>query len=194
MTFPPDISPDGTLAHPDDLSEEAIRERVIRLAFDGDHERYEHFLDALRVVIPPDVQVVLRGSAVTGRRWADGQPFDADGPRTSDLDLTLVGGGMAKLYTEFYIPGVHSVPLSEAHPEASHVFKPLRRALCSLTGRAVNIQATTDLVQQVRDLLLDQPYFVMLKEGEGRGPTRDESDSDRSVIPIEDGEPGDRPA
>lgn len=194
MTFPSDIGPDGTLAHPDDLSADAIRERVIRLAFDGDRERYERFLDALRDVVPPDVQVVLRGSAVTGRRWADNQPFDADGPRTSDLDLTLVGGGMPKLYTEFYIPGVHTVPLSEAHPEASHVFKPLRRALCALTGRAVNIQATTDLVQQVRDLLLDQPYFVMLDEGEGRGPTRDESEVHPELIPIEDGEPGDLPA
>jgi len=190
MTFPSDLGPDGTLAHPDDLSEEAIRERVIRLAFDGDRERYERFLDALRDVIPPGVQVVLRGSAVTGRRWADGQPFDADGPRSSDLDITLVGGGMPKLFSEFYIPGVHTVPLSEAHPEASHVFQPLRRALCALTGRAVNIQATTDLVQQVRDLLLDQPYFVMLADGEGRGPTRDTSATDAETLPIED-EPGD---
>ena len=31
------------------------------------------------------------GSAVTARRWSDGAPFDADGPGTSDLDLTLVG-------------------------------------------------------------------------------------------------------
>jgi hypothetical protein len=28
---------------------------------------------------------------VTGFRWKDGATFDADGPGTSDLDLTLVG-------------------------------------------------------------------------------------------------------
>ncbi|MEX1130170.1 MAG: hypothetical protein WEB50_16485, partial [Vicinamibacterales bacterium] len=31
-------------------------------------------------------------SAVTGVRWKDQAPFDSDGPGTSDLDLTLVGG------------------------------------------------------------------------------------------------------
>jgi hypothetical protein len=80
---------------------------------------------------------------------------------------------MPKLFNEFYIPGVHTVPLSEAYPEASYVFTPLRRALCAMAGRAVNIQATTDFVQYARDLLLDQPYFVLIEEGEGRGPSRD---------------------
>jgi hypothetical protein len=65
-------------------------------------------------------------------------------------------------------------PLSEAHPEASHVFLPLRRALCGLAGRPVNIQATVDFVQYARDLLFDQPFFVMVEEGEGRGPTPEE--------------------
>ncbi|HYD54761.1 MAG TPA: hypothetical protein VEA99_19160 [Gemmatimonadaceae bacterium] len=182
----PDTRPDGTPEHPDDMSEEAVRDRIVRLAFAGDHERYASFVEALREVVPPGVQVVLRGSAVTGMRWADGQPFDADGPGTSDLDLTLVGGGMPKLFNEYYIPGLHSVPLSESYPEASHVFQPLRRALCTLTGREVNIQATTDLLQQVRDLLLDQPYFVLVKEGEGRGPSPDEEREEAAAETPED--------
>lgn len=168
---PSDIEPDGAPAHPDDLPDEAVRDRIVRLAFAGDRGRYDQFVDAIREVIPPEVKVVLRGSAVTALRWVDGEPFDADGPGTSDLDLTLVGGGMPKLYTEFYIPGVHTVPLSEQYPHASPVFAPLRRALCTLAGRAVNIQATTDFVQYARNLLLDQPYFVMVEEGEGRGPS-----------------------
>ena len=179
----PDQKPNGDPQHPDDMSPEAVRDRIVRLAFGGDRSRYDTFVEALREVVPPDVQVVLRGSAVTGMRWADGQPFDADGPGTSDLDLTLVGGGMPKLWNEFYIPGVHSVPLSEQYPEASHVFKPLRRALCALTGREVNIQATTDLVQQVRDLLLDQPYFVMVEEGEGRGPSAEDGSAEDGETP-----------
>jgi hypothetical protein len=173
MTDATDRHPDGKPAHPDDLPDDAVRDRIVRLAFGGDRGRYDDFVDAIREVVPPDVQVVLRGSAVTGIRWSDQQPFDADGPGTSDLDLTLVGGAMPKLFNEYYIPGVHTVPLSESYPEASHVFKPLRRALCSMAGRAVNIQATTDFVQYARDLLLDQPYFVLVEEGEGRGPSRD---------------------
>jgi len=170
---PPDLTPDGDPAHPDDLPEEAVRDRIVRLAFGGEQERYELFVNAIRDVVPPDVKVVLRGSAVTGKRWADGKPFDDEGPGTSDLDLTLVGRDMVRCFTEYYIPGLHSVPLSEAHPEASHVFLPLRRALCELARRPVNIQATVDFVQYARDLIFDQPFFVMVEEGEGRGPVVD---------------------
>src|SRR5205807_2391844 len=83
--------------------------------------------------------------AVTGKRWEDGAPFDADGPGTSDLDLTLIGGGMVEHFEVFYIPGLHSAPLSDAHPDASVTFMPLRRALCAIARRPVNIQATADL-------------------------------------------------
>jgi hypothetical protein len=73
---------------------------------------------------------------------------------------------MLKLWDEFYIPGLHSVPLSDEHPNAAPVFVPLRRALSTLAGRPVNIQATTDLVQYGRDVLLDQPYFTLLDRQE----------------------------
>jgi hypothetical protein len=149
-----------------ELPASAVRARIVRLAFGGDEARYEAFVDVLRGVVPPDVAVVLRGSAVTGYRWADGARFDADGPGTSDLDLTFVGRAMLKLWEEFYIPGLHSVPLSDEHPDAAPTFVPLRRALCELTGRPVNIQATSDLVQYARDVLLDQPYFTILGRDE----------------------------
>ena len=145
-----------------ELPDEAIRERIIELAFGGERDRYEQFLHAIRRAIPLPVTVVLRGSAVTGCRWADGAPFDADGPGSSDLDLTFVGGDMLKLFEEFYIPGLHSVPLSDEHPDASPTFTPLRRALCALVGRPVNIQATSDFVQHARDVMMDQPYLTIL--------------------------------
>jgi hypothetical protein len=153
----------------DNLSDAEILDRVVRLAFGGDPARYDEFVRAVREATPPDVTVVLRGSAVTGRRWADGAPFDADGPGTSDLDLTFVGGDMLKLYEEFYIPGVHSVPLSDEHPDACPTLLPLRRALCALAGRPVNIQATSDFVQYGRDILFDQPYFTMVDAEEREG-------------------------
>ena len=145
-----------------ELTSDEARDRVIRLAFDGDRQRYDEFVGMLREAIPPDVEVVLRGSAVTGTRWEDGAPFDADGRGTSDLDLTLIGGGMVNHFDVFYIPGLHTAPLSDEHPDASATFVPLRTALCRIARRPVNIQATADLVQFLRDKVMSQPYFVMV--------------------------------
>jgi hypothetical protein len=33
-----------------------------------------------------------------------------------------------------------------------------------MTGRPVNLQATTSLVQSVRDATMDQPYLVLLRK------------------------------
>jgi hypothetical protein len=140
------------------------RERVIELAFGGDPKRFDEFLRVLRDATPAGVEVILRGSAVTGRKWKTDEPFDADGPGTSDLDVTFVGGDMVMLFREFHIPGVHSVPLSEQHPFASPTLGPLRQRLCEMTKRAVNLQATTSLVQYLREVSMDQPYLVLLKQ------------------------------
>jgi len=146
------------------LSEDEVRERVIRLGFSGDRDRFDAFVTALREALPPDVTVVVRGSAVIGVRWEDGAPFDADGPGTSDLDLTLVGGDMLKLWSDdaFYIPKLHTAPLNDDTPHTCPSLVPLRRALCKIAGRAVNIQATSSFVQYARDVLFDQPYFTLV--------------------------------
>ena len=139
-----------------------IRERVIRLAFGGDERRFEQLVETIATATPKAVRVILRGSAVTGHKWLSDVPFDADGPGTSDLDVTFVGGGMVSLFREFHIPGIHSVPLSEAHPFASHALVSLRKQLCELAGRPVNLQATTKFVQFVRDLFMRQPYLKLV--------------------------------
>ena len=157
-----DTSPEGTGL--DDESQREIRERVMKLAFDGDPERVEEFLCVLGEATPAGVEVILRGSAVTGHKWGSDEPFDADGPGTSDLDVTFVGNDMVTLFREFHIPGIHSVPLSEQHPFASPTLAPLRKRLCAMTNRAVNLQATTSLVQYLRDVTMDQPYLVLLKK------------------------------
>jgi hypothetical protein len=150
---------------------EEVRGRIIQLAFRGDRERYDRFVRTLREALPPDVSVILRGSAVTGTRWGDGAPFDHDGPGTSDLDLTLIGGGMVKHFEVFYIPGLHSAPLSDAHPDASVMFVPLRQALSRIAERPVNIQATADFLQFVRDVVMNQPYFTMIEKEAPTEPT-----------------------
>lgn len=147
-----------------EMTDAELEERVIELGFGGDRDRFERFLLAMRGVLPEDVSVLLRGSAVIGVRWEDGAPFDADGPGTSDLDLTLVGGDMLKLWNDdaFYIPKLHTAPLNDDTPESCPALVPLRRALCNIAERPVNIQATSSLVQYVRDVLLDQPYYTLV--------------------------------
>ncbi len=87
-----DLRPADLDARSGDSGEESqhtIRERVIRLAFGGDSTRYDDFVRELREATPAGVEVILRGSAVTGHKWrSPDEPFDADGPGTSDLGLS----------------------------------------------------------------------------------------------------------
>jgi hypothetical protein len=147
------------------LTEVQKRANVIRLAFGGNEERFEEFLRVIREEIPEGTGVVLRGSAVTGQRWKDGAAWDADGPGTSDLDLTLVGDeviGMFKVHG-FFVPGVHSRPVSDDDLDIAPGLIPLRETLMVLTGRPVNIQASRDLVMHLRGDLLDQPYLTLIE-------------------------------
>jgi hypothetical protein len=146
------------------LTDAEKRRNLIRLVFDGREERLDEFCRVIREEIPPGTSVILRGSAVTARRWSDGAPFDADGPGTSDLDLTLVGDAVIGLFTVtgFFVPGVHSRPLSDEDPDIAPELIPLRETLMAMTGRPVNIQASRDLVIQFRGHLLDQPYLTLI--------------------------------
>jgi hypothetical protein len=158
----------GEAAAQGGLSDAEKRSNVIRLAFDGNAERFDEFVDVLRAGIPDATGVVLRGSALTGRRWKDDAPFDADGPGTSDLDLTLVGEQAIGLFTVtgFFVPGVHSRPLSDVDPDIAPPLVPLREDLMSLAGRPVNIQATRDFVMTLRGDLLGQPYLTLIEKPE----------------------------
>jgi hypothetical protein len=147
-----------------------MRQRVIDLAFGSDPERLRGFLRALHEAVPEGTAAVLRGSAVTGHRHNDGAPFDADGPGTSDLDLTLVGSEILRFYnplTGFYIPGVHSKPLSDIDPDIAPLLRPLRRKLMLMAGRPVNIQGTRDWIMFFREHVMGQPYLTLIGKVEG---------------------------
>jgi hypothetical protein len=149
--------------------QQEMRARVIALAFCGDERRFEEFLEMLRSGLPPGTGAVLRGSAVTGIRNKDGAPFDADGPGTSDLDLTLVGGDeVMALYklTGFFVPGMHSRPLSEEDPDIAPDLVPLRQRLMDMVKRPVNIQGSRDAVIYFRGELLGQPYLTLIEKPE----------------------------
>lgn len=152
---------DATADSPE-LTDPETLERIVRLAFGGKARKYDTFIGRLKAITPDDASVILRGSAVTGTRHEDGAPFDADGPGTSDLDITFVGGDMTKHWIGFYLPGMHTLPLSEEHPNACPPLVPLRNELCQLAGRPVNLQATRSLVQYARDVLMKQPYFTLI--------------------------------
>ena len=151
-----------------ELTEAEKRTNVLRLAFGGDEEKLEEFLRVMRQEIPPGTGVVLRGSAVTGHRWNDGAPFDVDGPGTSDLDVTLVGDGVIGLFTVtgFFVPGVHSRPLSDDDPNIAPDLVPLRETLMTMTGRPVNIQATRKAAMRFRGETLGQPYRTLIENTE----------------------------
>jgi hypothetical protein len=146
------------------MTEEEMRGRVVKLAFDGDEKSFREFVEAVRGAVPEGTTVVLRGSSVTGERYDDGAPFDADGPGTSDLDLTLVGTEILGEYIldGFYLPGVHTKPLSDKDPDIAPNLVPLRERLQKMVGRPVNIQATRDIWMRLRGDWLGQPYLTLI--------------------------------
>lgn len=150
------------------LTEHEKRANVLRLAFDGREELLQQFLDEVDGVVPFGTTVILRGSAVTGKRWKDEAPFDVDGPGTSDLDLTFVGADALIFFkpTGFFVPGVHSRPLSDEDPDIAPDLVPLRQKLMAIAKRPVNIQASREIVLQFRGGLLDQPYLILLEKPE----------------------------
>jgi predicted nucleotidyltransferase len=151
-----------------ELTEAEKRDNVIRLAFDGDPQKIEVFVQLIKKYLPENTGVVLRGSAVTGFRWKDKAPFDADGPGTSDLDLTLVGHRILEYYkvTGFFVPGVHSRPLSDEDPDIAPELVPLRRQLMDMVKRPVNIQGTRDVVMYLRGELIGQPYLTLVEKAD----------------------------
>jgi hypothetical protein len=152
----------------EELTNDQKRANVIALAFGGSREKFDEFVRSVREAIPEGTCVVLRGSAVTGQRWKDGAPFDGDGPGTSDLDLTLVGGDEVIGFfnvTGFWVPGVHSRPLSEDDPDIAPALVPLRERLMAMVNRPVNIQASRDVVMYLRGEIIGQPYLVLIDKG-----------------------------
>jgi len=96
---------------------------VLKLAFNNDRSMFDRFCEIIHRSVPEAQAAVLRGSAITGIRFVDGAPFDAEGPGTSDLDLTLVGAEVLRYYSAFWIPGMHSKPLSDDDPDIAEAMK-----------------------------------------------------------------------
>ena len=152
----------------DELSGEEILERIIELGFDGDWQLYEKFCEKLKEGLPEGTGVALRGSVVTNERYEDGRPFDAKGENTSDLDVTLIGEQARAMWSDdaYYIPALHTKPLGDKDPLIAPALNPLRVELQELVKRPVNIQATANFIMFVRDVLLGQPYYMIIEAEE----------------------------
>jgi hypothetical protein len=151
------------------MTDEEVRERVVRLGFAGDRRRFEEFCRRLREGLPEGTGVALRGSVVTAERWEDGAPFDAEGPGTSDLDVTLIGTEVMECWSQdaFYIPALHTKPLGDKDPDCAPALDALRRELQEIARRPVNFQATSNVILFARDVLMNQPYYMLIEAGAG---------------------------
>ena len=151
-----------------DMDESEIRSRIVTLAFGGDERLFIAFYRKLQQGLPEGTGIVLRGSVVTNKRHEDGTPFDSQGKGTSDIDVTLVGSKVMEAWSPdaYYIPGLHTKPLSDKDPDIAPSINPLRESLQEMVGRPVNIQATSNVVLFGRDVLFGEPYFVVVPAGE----------------------------
>ena len=77
------------------------------------------------------------------------------------MEALLMVFGLFRL-TGFFVPGVHSRPLSDEDPDIAPDLVPLRQKLMTMVQRPVNIQASRDVVMQFRGDLLDQPYLTLV--------------------------------
>ena len=150
-----------------EMTQNEIRSRIVTLGFDGDERLFIAFYRKLQQGLPEGTGIVLRGSVVTNKRHEDGNPFDSQGKFTSDLDVTLVGSKVMEAWSNdaYYIPGLHTKPLSDKDPDFAPSLNPLRESLQKLVGRPVNFQATSSLVLYGRDVLFGEPYFMVVEPG-----------------------------
>jgi hypothetical protein len=141
---------------------ELVGELVAR-AFDGDWDRYASFLATLRSGLPADTRVVVRGSGVQGESYRSGEPFDARGPRTSDLDVVLLGNAAMALWQPdaFYIQNVNTVPLDDKTRWAAPDLEPTRVAAQEIARRPVAIQAMAPWFLELRSALQGTQYLVV---------------------------------
>ena len=81
----------------------------------------------------------------------------------------VVGAEVLRYYsvTGYWIPGIHSRPLSDVDPDIAPELVPLRERLMAMVGRPVNIQGTRDWVQSLRAELMGQPYLILFGSVEG---------------------------
>ncbi|HEY5884961.1 MAG TPA: hypothetical protein VIT88_09765 [Pyrinomonadaceae bacterium] len=151
-----------------DMTDEQVEDRIIKLAFDGDALRFREFCARLKAGLPSGTGIAFRGSVVTNQRYEDGRAYDAKGRGTSDLDVTLIGNKVMEFWNDdaYYIPALHTKPLCDEDPGVAPALNPLREELQKLAGRPVAFQATANFILYTRDVLFSEAYYTLLEPQE----------------------------
>jgi hypothetical protein len=146
-------------AQPDD----ALWEAVVGRVFDGDRAALDRFISQLAAPLPAGTKVFLRGSAVSGKSYVSGAPFDADGPGSSDLDVVVAGPGVMELFSDegFYLPRVNSRPLCDADPTVAPALNGARTAAQELVHRPVSVQAMAEWFLDLREKAQGTPSVLL---------------------------------
>jgi hypothetical protein len=136
---------------------------TIQRGFGGDTDRLRRFVSALAAALPAGTMVALRGSAVAGRSFKTGAPFDAQGPGTSDLDIVVVGETVRELFSDQaqYLGGINTVPASDAAPWVAPTLEAARRRAQAIARRPVSIQAQAPWFLELRARIQKQPYVIL---------------------------------
>jgi hypothetical protein len=136
---------------------------LVERAFEGDWDRFAAFVATLRSGLPADTRIVVRGSAVQGESYRSGEPFDARGPGTSDLDVVLLGDAAMTLWRPdaFYLPGVNTLPLDDHDRSVAADLDPTRTAAQEIARRPVAIQAMAPWFLELRSALQGTAYLVV---------------------------------
>ena len=136
---------------------------LVERVFAGDAARLGSFVAALRDGLPDGTRIVIRGSAVTGESYETGRPFDADGPRSSDLDVVLIGDAAMAAWRPdaFAMPGVNTLPLYDEAPDIAPDLETARRAAQEIADRPVSLQAMARWFLDLRSAIQGTPYLIL---------------------------------
>jgi hypothetical protein len=143
-------------------SSDLLADAVDRV-FDGDLAALGRFVACLQTALPAGTRLLMRGSSVVGRSYLTGEPFDAAGPRTSDLDLVVTGSEAMALWSPsaFYVPGINSQPLCDDARWVAPDLDPARTRAQEVARRPVAIQAMAGWFLELRALVQGQPHVAL---------------------------------
>jgi hypothetical protein len=149
-----------------DATEEAVRAEALARGFAGDPDRLKRFLRVLDAALPPGTTIALRGSTVAGTSFKTGEPFDAHGPQSSDLDIVLIGDPVVS----FWVPeaqllgGINTLPLSDDAGWVAPGLDRARRRAQAIARRPVSLQAMARWFLELRTHAQGQPYVVLSED------------------------------
>ncbi len=159
----PDRVSDAAWAGSIDAVHDGIDADTLERGFGGDPARLRRFVTTLHAALPPGTTIALRGSTVAGRSYKTGEPFDAAGPGTSDLDVVIVGEPVVGLWVPDaqLLGGINTLPLSDDAGWVAPALDRARRRAQTIARRPVSIQAMAGWFLDLRTLVQGQPYVVL---------------------------------